>query len=103
MTFLGKISSAGARFLGGVSKGARFIAGNVGNIQKGARAVSSFAHNPTVQRLGQHIGIKPNVFRQVGSIAGQAANNLPGSLQAASNAVDDGKRNIGALYSALTK
>jgi hypothetical protein len=101
MVFLAKLASAGARFLGGASKGARFLAGNVGNIQKAARGVSSFANSQAVQKVGQQIGIKPSVFKQVGSIGNQVAQNLPGSLQAASDALAGTKRNIGALYSAV--
>lgn len=103
MSFLAKIGSAGARFLGGhASKAARFIGSNVGNIQKGARAVSSFANNSSVQRLGQqHLGIKPSIFRSVGNTASQVGNNLPGTYQAAADAVADTKRNIGQLYNAV--
>jgi hypothetical protein len=101
MSFLAKIGSAGARFLGGASRGARFLAGNVGNIQKGARALGSFANSSAVQKIGAQAGIKPSVFRQAGAIAGQVANNLPGSLQAASEVASGAKRNLGQLYSAV--
>jgi hypothetical protein len=101
MSFIGKLGSVGARFLGTASRGAKFLGANVGNIQRGARAVSSFANSAAVQKIGQQIGVKPNVFRQVGNVTGQVANNLPGSLQAASDAVAGTKRNIGALYSAV--
>eukprot|EP00953_Heterococcus_sp_UTEX-ZZ885_P004244 2788-Heterococcus_DN1.PRE.9 len=103
MSFLGKLGSVGARFLGTASKGAKFLGANIGNIQRGARAVSSFANSAAVQKIGQQAGIKPSVFKQVGNISGQVANNLPGSLQAASDAVSGTKRNIGALYSAVNQ
>jgi hypothetical protein len=103
MAFLGKLASAGARFLNGASKASRFLASNVGNIQKGARQLSSFAGNSHIQKIGQQIGIKPSAFRQVGQISDAVAGNLPGVQAAANTAIADTRRNVGTLYNAVNR
>jgi hypothetical protein len=103
MAFLGKLVASGARFLGAATKATRFIGGNIANIQKAARTVSSIANNDAVKKLGNSVGIKPSVFKTVGDVAGQVSQNLPSSVQAASNVVTNTKRNLGDLYAAVNR
>jgi hypothetical protein len=103
MSFLGRLASTGARFLGGASKASRFLASNVGAIQKGARQLSAFAGNTSVQKIGQQIGIKPNLFKQVGAVSDAVASNLPGVQTATVTAAADARRNIGSLYNAVNR
>jgi hypothetical protein len=107
MSFLGKLAASGAaRFLSHAGKATRFLGQNANNISKISRGVASFASNPSVQRAGASIGIKPRLFQQASGLAssvGQIAGNATSISSAANNLASNTRKDIGSLYAAVNR
>jgi hypothetical protein len=104
MSFLGKVSSLGARFLSNAGKATRFLGQNVNTINKISRGISTAAANPQIQKLGQSVGIKPRLFQQAGGLAnsiGQIAGNANQISSAANSLASNTRKDVGSLYAAV--
>lgn len=116
MAWLGRVFSAGSRFIGKVAP----VASYIGRVAPSAlNAVSRFSSDPTVNAIANRIGINPNVLRNVGqgasnvgaglSLIPGVANDLRGAAagaaqgyQSAVQATNPARQSLAQLYNTAT-
>lgn len=105
MSFLGRIMSTGAKFLGKVAPAAQFL----GRIAPSVlNTTASVLNNPLTSMLAQKAGINPMALRQAGSIVsnvGAGVNMVPGVIRDAQSsfanvrsAVRPAEQSLASLY-----